>query len=255
MQVLSNYYALDDGTPEDRIYLNNNQTGFVAQRFETFLGDTLKAIRFFFNRVNDGMILKPLVLMVWRAGSNVPGELVLSQEVIYPTLTDDYNKYFTYALTVPVYLPAGTYYFGWAQTVPFEINLGFDRNMANNDRIFYNLDGTWYNYTAEQGTLMIQPLFRKALDIYVGNNEPIPANSNWKLYPNPANDFTTFQQVENSGLIITLTDIAGRIQKTKPMYARTAQIETSELPSGIYIVTATDIKTKLRTSKLLLVQH
>jgi hypothetical protein len=255
-QILSNYYALDDDTPEDRIYLNNDQTGFVSQRFETYLGDTLKAIQFYFNRVNDGVIDKPFTLMVWNAGSNVPGELVLSQEVLYPAANADYNKFYTYTLDVPVYLPAGTYYVGWAQAVPFEINLGFDRNMLNNDRIFYNLSGNWYNYSAESGTLMIRPLFREPFDIYVGTSEPNTQGSGWNVFPNPANGYTGFHTAgDNSNSTISLSDLSGRILQTYFLQGSELEIETSALVNGVYIVTETNSKTNYRTSKLLVVQH
>ena len=42
------------------------------------------------------------------------------------------------------------------------LNVGFDRNMVNNDKIFYNLGQGWQN-SGFSGSLMIRPIMGKAL--------------------------------------------------------------------------------------------
>jgi hypothetical protein len=208
-QILSNYYALDDGTAEERISINNNGGGFAAQKFDTYLGDTLKSIQFYFNQVNDPIIDKSFYLMVWGAGANVPGELLVNEGVHSPYYYGQ-NVFITYELENPIYLPAGSYYIGWAQNTGFDINIGFDKNTNNSNRIFYNLDGNWYNYAANQGTMMIRPMFQEVQDTYVGV-KPI-LNQDWGMYPNPSNGEITIRYPDNQNDIqLFVYDISGRV--------------------------------------------
>lgn len=233
-QVLSNYYALDDGSAEERISINNNGGGFAAQRFETYLGDTLKSIQFYFNRVNDGIIDKPFYLMVWNAGANEPGEIIVNQGVTYPQY-NGLNQFHTYELETPIYLPAGSYYFGWAQNTGFDLNVGFDKNTNNNDRIYYNLDGNWYNYSAQEGTMLIRPMFEFANDTYVGINA-MTANDSWKIYPNPASENITVELPISTGKSsLRLYEITGRLIQEKQLQVGTNSFSITELPAGVYL--------------------
>jgi hypothetical protein len=235
-QILSNYYALDDGTAEERIGINNNGGGFACQKFDTYLGDTLKSIQFYFNRVNDQVIDKSFYLMVWAAGSNVPGEILVNEGVLYPQY-NGLNQFHTYELTTPVYLPAGSYYIGWAQNTGFDLNVGFDRNINNNDRIFYNLDGNWYNYFSQAGTMMIRPLFKEAQDIYVSTPDVSLPVTTWKIYPNPASSNIQIEVTSpiSETVSLRLTDLTGRIVLTQSLNSTYNSIQLNDIKSGIYL--------------------
>jgi hypothetical protein len=235
-QILSNYYALDDGTAEERIGINNNGGGFACQKFDTYLGDTLKSIQFYFNRVNDQVIDKSFYLMVWAAGSNVPGEILVNEGVLYPQY-NGLNQFHTYELTTPVYLPAGSYYIGWAQNTGFDLNVGFDRNINNNDRIFYNLDGNWYNYFSQAGTMMIRPLFKEAQDIYVSTPDVSLPVTTWKIYPNPASSNIQIEVTSpiSETVSLRLTDVTGRIVLTQSLNSTYNSIQLNDIKSGIYL--------------------
>ena len=252
-QVLSNYYALDDGTAEERLSINTNGGGFVAQKFDTYLGDTLRSIQYYFNRVNDQVSDKPFYIMVWAAGANEPGQILVNEGVQYPAYSG-LDVYYTYELETPVYLPAGTYYIGWAQNTGFEMNVGFDRNINNNDRIFYNLDGNWYNYSAQTGTLMLRPLFRYAQDIYVGQESPMGKSSDWQLYPNPASLYTTLKTP--AGLIaptLSVFDVSGRKVAVQSIESNNTSIQLNALPAGVYFLELRSLNGRVGDVKRLMV--
>jgi len=244
LQILSNYYALDDGTPEANISLSNPTGGFVAQRFDIWRSDTLKSVQFYIDELNDGLPDKPFFIMVWAAGNNQPGQIVVSEGLVYP---DHYGRgYFTtYVLENPVYLTAGTYYFGWAQTENFDLNVGFDLNINHNDKIFYNFDGNWYNFQSDEGTIMIRPMFKFPNDIYVGqHNFKHESTRVFNVFPNPFNDKLTIQLPtnESNGLPISistdLTDISGRVLKQFSWDQRSEYRleELSNLSDGMYFL-------------------
>lgn len=236
-QILSNYYALDDGSAEERISINNNGGGFAAQKFDTYLGDTLKSIQFYFNRVNDPIIDKSFYLMVWGAGANVPGEILVNEGVHSPYYYGQ-NVFITYELENPIYLPAGSYYFGWAQNSGFDINIGYDKNTNNANRIFYNLDGNWYNYAANQGTMMIRPMFQEAQDTYVGNMSPSDKYQDWQVYPNPTNQSITIQLPDNvQDANMCVYDVSGRIVwELKNIKSNTTIDLNENLAVGMYFI-------------------
>ncbi|HPH82396.1 MAG TPA: T9SS type A sorting domain-containing protein [Flavobacteriales bacterium] len=253
-QILSNYYSLDDGTAEERISINNNGGGFACQKFDTYLGDTLKSIQFYFNRVNDQVIDKSFYLMVWAAGSNEPGEILVNEGVHYPEY-NGLNQFHTYELTTPIYLPAGSYYIGWAQNTGFDLNVGFDRNIDNNDRIFYNLDGNWYNYFSQSGTMLIRPLFGESQDIYVSTPDVRLPKTNWKLYPNPSSSSI---QIEFSSPIaepvnLVLIDITGRVVLNQTLNTTNNSVQLNDLKAGIYLAELNTKQGRLGSVQRLLV--
>jgi len=236
IQVLSNYYALDDGTPEARISINNNGGGFAAQRFDCYLSDSLKAVQMFFNRTIGDVGGQPFYLMIWSAGSNAPGTLIYEQEVNYPA-NQGLNTFATITLDSAIFIPSGTYYIGWAQTNNFEINLGFDRTFNNNSRIYYNLDGNWYNYDAQGGTLMIRPLFGESFDTYVGNPETSQLQrSDWKLFPNPSSEKAIIQFPVETKFSTLIMDISGRVLYEINSQSHQVELPVNLFPAGIYLV-------------------
>jgi hypothetical protein len=249
IQVLSNYYALDDGTPEARISINNNGGGFAAQRFDCYLSDSLKAVQMFFNRTIGDVGGQPFYLMIWSAGSNAPGTLIYEQEINYPA-NQGLNTFATITLDSAIFIPAGTYYIGWAQTNNFEINLGFDRTFNNNSRIYYNLDGNWYNYDAQGGTLMIRPLFGEPFDTYVGNPEMSQSQrSDWKLFPNPASEKATIQFPNQTKFSTLIMDISGRVLFETEGQLDHVDLPVNLFPAGIYLVgvkSASDLSYQFR---------
>lgn len=252
IQVLSNYYALDDGTPEARISINNNGGGFAAQRYDCYLSDSLKAVQMFFNRTIGDLGGQPFFLMIWSAGANAPGALIYQQEVNYPE-NQGLNTFATIVLDSAIFIPSGTYYIGWAQTSNFELNLGFDRTFNNNSRIYYNLDGNWYNYAAQSGTLMIRPLFREPFDTYVGNPERVSQErSEWKMYPNPATETAIIQFPNETAFSSMIMDISGRVLYETNGQSNQIELPVDRFPAGIYLVGVTTDSQSYQFRKLVI---
>ena len=233
-QVFSNYYALDDGSAEARINLNNNGGGFVAQRFEMWTADTLKAVQVHFNRASFPSS-PSFYLMVWAAGSNQPGFIIYEQEVTYPEISG-LGSFSTFSLNVPIPLAAGTYYIGWAQTNNAELNIGFDRNLNNSNRIYYNFDGNWYAYTAAEGTLMIRPVLRYPYDIFVGSDN-IGSLSRYEInvFPNPAAQRIQFHNLNRDNVTNwVIFDVQGKEVLQGVRLGEMVDIES--LGKGIYVL-------------------
>lgn len=254
LQIFSNYYALDDGGAEERLNINNNGGGFVGQRFDLLAGDSLKAVQFYFNRTIETGTGSAFYLMIWAAGANQPGELLYSKSVEYPQSLG-INQFVTYELDSALFLGAGSYYFGWSQDSNFPINLGFDRNINNNDKIFYNLTGTWYNYSAQNGTLMIRPLFRYPYDMYVSNEKVEQPASDWILYPNPAQQLVNVSIPDLLGKItISILDISGRLLNQQSSTEKLSSLDIHNLPSGIYFIRLTAENNKQYPVKKLVIR-
>ncbi|MCB0819864.1 MAG: T9SS type A sorting domain-containing protein, partial [Bacteroidetes bacterium] len=110
----------------------------------------------------------------------------------------------------------------------------------NNDKIFYNLTGTWYNYGAQNGTLMIRPLFRYPHDIYVSNEKVDQPASDWLLYPNPAQQEVNISIPDLTGKItISILDISGRLLSQQATTGKLSTLAIDNLPSGIYFIRLT----------------
>lgn len=233
-QVFSNYYALDDGTAEARINLNNNGGGFVAQRFEFWTSDTLKAVQIQFNRTSAPSS-SSFYLMIWAAGSNQPGSILYEQEVTYPEASE-LSTFSTFMLNVPLPLAAGTYYIGWAQTNNAELNIGFDRNLNNNNRIYYNFDGNWYPYAAAEGTLMIRPVLRYPYDIFVGNPKTLHKKEEFSVFPNPAKNFIRIRSNSNSTKNWIIFDVHGRVVLSDSGSTLDDIIDIRSLNTGMYMI-------------------
>jgi len=256
-QILSNYYALDDGTAEERISINNNGGGLVAQRFDTYKSDTLRSIQFYFNKADDGVVQQPFNLNVWAGGPNVPGAVLVDEGVVYPGY-DGLNRFYTYVLAQPVFLPAGSYYFGWSQAVGFSMNVGFDRNFNNNERMFYNLTGTWFNYAAAEGTMMIRPIFGDSeYDTYVGlqENKKGEVPLEWNLFPNPSSSSTTINRTIASSSLVRITDLSGRLIFEQPWNSSLLDVNTANFSDGLYLISITDLSSKLQSVKRLAIRH
>ena len=116
------------------------------------------------------------------------------------------------------------------------LNVGFDRNMGNNGKIFYNKGQGWLN-SGFSGSLMIRPILGKALssDPPVGIEHSPETKMN--IYPNPASTYFELDLKDIASPAewsVTLYDLQG-----KTVYINRAdqqQHPVSHLPAGIYIL-------------------
>ena len=78
----------------------------------------------------------------------------------------------------------------------------------------------------------------------------IEMNTEFSLYPNPANDWVSISGWDTDAMII-ITDVSGRIVRQETL--RNNRLETSTLTDGIYVVSLTDGSRS--GSMRLIVQH
>ena len=239
-QEFFNYYAYDDGSAENGYGLRGAGTANakVACQFNTFKKDTLRGVKMFFNRTKDDATQDYFQIGIWNHNESTsgPGELIYTSPPVQPQYEDELNKFITYEINDTILILDDEFYIGWIKTTENILNVGFDRNAVNNDKIFYNLGQGWLN-SGFSGSLMIRPIMGKALpvDPEVGiENTP---EKSFKIYPNPASTYFSLdlQDVVNpADWTITLYDLQG-----KTVYINRAdqlQHPISRLPAGIYIL-------------------
>jgi hypothetical protein len=234
VQEISNYYSYDDGSAEAG-YSLNTQGAKVAVRFDTQGGDSLRAVRMYFDPVfsendpTDGSFL----ITVW---TGLNPEVVQFQNFSFSEPTyrfDGPNKFVEFPLDSTIYVQ-GTFYVGWVQTNAIKMNVGFDRNRDNSDRIFYKVNGPFAN-TSFEGSLMLRPVMVSAVDPWA-NVPEAEAPDALEVYPNPANEevFIRFNGAEQ-GVVVEVCDAMGRMVE-RPVLRADKPIGVSGLAPGIYVL-------------------
>ena len=82
-----------------------------------------------------------------------------------------------------------SFFAGWKQTTEDFLNLGYDVNRNNLDRVFVNISGDWFNPGSSliPGTPMIRAVFSKK-DLVTGGGDISANGPDITVYPNPASD-------------------------------------------------------------------
>lgn len=253
VQELSNYYAYDDGSAEASYSLNVNNAR-LAYRFDLLGQDTLRAVRMYFvPSANEPPSLQPtqgnFLLTIWR---NLQPEDIIRQNVSFSSpeyRLDGPNKFVEYELDQPVVVD-GTIYVGWLQTSPAMMNLGFDRNRDNSNRIFFKVGANWQP-TQQVGSLMIRPVFKTATDPFLGIDEAegLPG---LRLHPNPASDMLFLRSTTHlpPGTRVDVLDATGRLALSTT-FQDGRPIDIARLAQGLHVVRLVDAQGRsLSTARL-----
>lgn len=245
-QIFGNYYAYDDGSAE-AAYGVQGVGAKLAYQFNIKASDTLTAIDIYFNPVVDNKAGESFKLTVWSSLS--PENIVYQQTAYYTPIYSSTDKFLTYTLDNPVYLPAGTYYFGWEKITGNVLNVGFDKNNNTKSKIWYDALGAWTNASFE-GSLMLRPVFRNYVNPVVNVNE-INNELSWDLtlYPNPVKDklyFNTNQSITNVVVYNTLGEIILNVSQNA-----IHSIDLSSLAKGFYVVACTNTNHETKNFKIL----
>lgn len=231
-QELYNYYAYDDGSAEVA-YGVSGIGAQLAYKFEVLSDDTLRAVQMFFTQIGGNVTNSVFRLAIW-TGTNAPSGLPIYEKFNQsPNYTDSINGFYTYK-TDPLFLTAGTYYFGWIQNLSTVLNLGLDLNTeVDPSRKFFNVTGNWQN-SAIDGAWMIRPVFSSTpIDVSISE---VPDLSAIKLYPNPADDLVNVMVDESLMPDITMEvlDVTGRLVMER-MPLKTS-FSVRDLSEGLYFV-------------------
>lgn len=239
-QILSNYYAYDDGTAEVGYYLNTYGAK-TAVRFTLNQIDTLKSVRIFFDPIVDGVTIlgSSFRIMVWADGGNGPSitNVIYRDSLEYPRYADSgYYVIPEYKLTSCLPLGIGTYYIGLQQTTNQALNIGFDKNTNHSDALYYDIGNGWQQ-SSIKGSIMINPVMGcYEAPIPVGINELSEGPPRMELFPNP-ND-GKFIIRHTSDLIFERIKIVDMVGKTviENTINSNSEYDLSGLTSGIYYV-------------------
>ena len=254
-QKFYNYYAYDDGTAENGYGLTGqgSENSKVAFKFNTYKPDTLQAIQIYFNQTLDSANSNYFNLYVWNDQNGEPGNVIYMQEEIRPVFEDSVNQFHNYVLKEKVFLE-GTFYIGYEKFTTDMLNIGFDLNRVNNNKLFYNINGTW-NQSGIEGTLMMRPVFGKRIPYSLGTQEPKEKRPSikWDIYPNPAHDFIniSLKDAPLYKFAYSIYTLQGRLVKHNNHLSK--QIILSELSPGIYILELQNKDNQTRTRKKIIV--
>ena len=238
IQKFYDYYAYDDGVAESGagIYGVGTSHAYLAYKFTVLKGDTLRAMKVFFNRTKTEANRKYFILTVWDDNNGTPGNIVYQQIGYRPEFLDSLNAFVTYKLDTAIFVDsAETFYIGWERTTEDFLNIGFDKNHDASDKIFFNINGYW-EQSPLYGALMIRPVFSK--EPYVKTSEPKYNGFEVEVFPNPAGSFINVRTSVNGTLKILnsqgLTVYESKIQK------RNTVIDLSAYSPGLYFIIIDD---------------
>ena len=259
IQEISNYMAYDDGSAEMGYGLTFAGAR-LAYRFDMVGGDSLRAIRMYFNPQNNEPLISPppytgsFLITIWRSLSPVD---VQHQNFTFSTpeyKVDGLNRFVEYPLDSTIYVE-GTFYVGWTQTNAVSMNLGLDSNRNNQNKIFFSTTSGFENTTFE-GSLMMRPVFVAAVDPFAGLDEEVSPENTLALFPNPANDGFAIRLKNSppSGTVVQGLDATGRLVQ-QWTWREQGVYAADGLDDGVYILRVIDPQGRSLGQSRLIIQR
>ncbi|MCB0401230.1 MAG: T9SS type A sorting domain-containing protein [Flavobacteriales bacterium] len=236
-QAFGSYYAYDDGSAEVG-YGVQGIGSKLAHQFNIKKSDTLTAFQIYFTPISNNLSGETFRLKVW--SSLNPEVEVYSQSATQFTspIYSNTDEFLNYYLDAPVYLTAGTYYFGWEKISSEFLNVGWDLNTNNKTKVHFNSVGIWQTASFD-GTLMLRPVFGSIADPQVGVDELVPGEDDIRVYPNPASTQLQFTLPADHHYQIDLLNLNGQIVTTSGS-SQSTRMDVSSIANGVYIVRFTD---------------
>lgn len=239
VQYVSNYFAYDDGTAESALGLSTLY-GKLAQKFVLKVADSMQYVDIYFNPFVTNTSLYTFNINVWNEVAGRPGV------ALYTGATPEnpeygmvmHNQFIRYKLDAPLYLSSGSYYVGFTQNTNQFLNVGFDKNINSQSKLFYNISGVWNN-SPYVGSLMLHPVFGSISEFSGIADEGAASKNEILVYPNPANDRLFFNEViKNSRMNFSIIDLLGKtlIQNSVDL----DYIDISTLENGVYFIQLND---------------
>lgn len=219
------WYAYDDGSAEGGFGLDyaflGNLKGQFAMEFNVIKADSLRGLAVYFNQSLTDVSARSFKLRVWKAISPIgrpdnQDQLIYEMPMARPIYSDSINGFSYIFFDSAIHLPAGKYYVGWLQQMPYVLNIGYDNNYRyqgkdqSNPHLYSNLLGSWEFAGGDaKGTPMIRMLFGERVE-YAFSNKTI-AKPNLTLYPNPCKDYVQLNGANFEGSKIEIWDISGKL--------------------------------------------
>lgn len=182
---------------------------------------------------------KLFLLTVWADNGGVPGTIIYEDDFFNtrtPIYEDERGKFTDYLFPSRIPMAANSFYVGTRQVDPQPLNVGFDRNNPQSNKLFYSINGglTW-TASSMQGIPMVRPLFQTLNNVTLNVAEQVEEQVNWSVYPNPTNGIATISWNNSFDFPgATIIDAQGRAIATLDAEERTIDL-TDKMP-GIYFV-------------------
>lgn len=231
LQQFAEYFSYDDGTAEAAYGIENSPNSEVLVAFELAQAAVCKALNIHFTPSINDVSFQDFSIVIRTIGNDgFPGDVIFEQPNFTGQFSSSRNGFVTYPLFNPPEIQAGKFYIGIKNYVDASINIGFDANINNYDKIFIKeLNNSWYN-TQFQGSLMLRPVFEECANGLpshtFGNNK----TNNLAVYPNPASSFISIPEGR-----FEIIDISGKIVLNGLNYSLST-VNISELNNGMYFI-------------------
>lgn len=228
-QKFYNYYAYDDGSTE-RAYSLNTVSAKMAIKYGTLVPDTIRGILIYFPPVLEDATDNRFRIGIWANNNGEPGNPIYLSDSLFRPRYSTQNYFVRYLLDTSIFV-ADSFFVGIEQQFGSRLYVGYDRNIDNSPKLYYNLDNNWFG-TDFEGTLMIRPMFGAAVSSDLGQVDQSRAEI--KIYPNPAADFIRLELPAASAFRYEIMDITGRIlQKGEGQHP---EIRLNGLSNGLHFI-------------------
>ncbi|MBK6341101.1 MAG: T9SS type A sorting domain-containing protein [Flavobacteriales bacterium] len=257
VQEISNYMAYDDGSAEMG-YGITAAGAAAALRFDISGQDSLRAVRMYFNPQANDPNDSPnpeegrFLITVWKSLSP---EVIQHQNFTFssPTYRLDGIDHFVEIPLDSTIMVEGTIYVGWVQTNNVKLNVGFDRNRNNQDKLFRRLTLN-FGPSTQQGSLMLRPVFVAAVDPFASVPEETDGPG-MLLFPNPANEVVMARtSIQLEGARLMISDAMGRIVSDE-RFKENRFVDVSALANGLYVARLSSADGALIAQERLLIQR
>jgi len=246
-----NYYAYDDGSAE-KTYGVDSDRAKVAYLYESYVGDSLRAVQFYFARTQNLLNEDPLsfTLCVWAEHGGIPGQLLLQETGKYVSYGSNLNELVTINLDSTLYVE-GKFFIGWEQNSDLLMNVGYDDNTIKRNRLFYNVNSTWYE-SDFSGALMMRPVLGKPLtntSIQTFENAQIIELNMW---PNPTQGNLNIElkgEIKSGNLQI-FNYLGMKVYEN--YMNESSSLDISGLLNGVYIVSFIPLQGQSLTKRLII---
>ena len=235
VQDVTNYFSYDDGTAENSFGMSTLYAQ-LAEKFVLKVADSMQYIDIYFNPFLTNASIYSFNLNVWSDGGSAPGAAIYTgANPEFPTYSGVmHNQFIRYKLDAPLYLSPGTFYVGFTQNTNQFINIGVDKNINSQSKIFYNVSGVWNN-SPFFGSLMLHPVFGSYAEFTGIEDSPAETKAEATVFPNPVNDRLYIDFKTDSGKnSFSIIDLLGKTIVGEQIYSD--YIDVSFLENGVYFV-------------------
>jgi hypothetical protein len=201
-------------------------------------------VQIYFNPTGEDVSNKLFQLTVW-SDVNIGAQ---TSTVLYkminqkPDTVLGINVCRTYVFDSTLIVGPGNIWVGIIQNEPGLLyGIGLDRNIDSHDKMFYHLNGFWYQSIA-QGSWMIRPVFGKKIPL-VSVDEMSADVKSFSIYPNPATGSfrLEFENADQRNYRYEIFDCIGSLVGEDNI-STSSDIDISSYSKGVYFVRLIDEK-------------